>query len=112
MCLLALCKHFLRSGKRRKGFLDCINSTLVQFRNGDGCDGSKISATVHTIPARFDNDRKFDGDKPVAIFLRIWCQRMFLNCRKMFLFHLFRLFTRFHFQVVPVRVRFSKSTVF
>ena len=30
---------------------------IGQSENGKKCDGSKILATVHTIPAQFDNDR-------------------------------------------------------
>ena len=36
----------------------------------------------------------------------------FQNCRQLFSFHHFRVFTRCRFQNVPVRVPFSKSTVF
>ena len=34
----------------------------ARFGNGEKCDGFKICAAVHTIPAGFENDRKFDGN--------------------------------------------------
>ena len=33
----------------------------AHFENGEKCDGSKIWASVHTIPEQFENGRKSDG---------------------------------------------------
>ena len=74
---------------------------------------------VHTIPAHFENGRKFDSknslqdfdakekylhpkNRPVSIQKR----------RKMFCLHHYRVFTRCCLKSRPVRVPFSNSTVF
>ena len=36
------------------------------FENGENCDGSEVSASVHTMPEQFENGRKFDGKKLAA----------------------------------------------
>ena len=43
----------------------------AHFENDEKCDGSKIWASVHTMPEQFENGRKFAGKKLVA---RLWCQ--------------------------------------
>ena len=91
----------------------------AHFENGEKSDGSKILASVHTIPAQFENGRKFGSknslqdfdakekylhpkNRPVSIQKR----------RKMFCLHHSRVFTRCCFKFIPVRIPFSKSTVF
>ena len=71
------------------------------------------------MPARFENGRKFDGNKLVAISPRIWCQKIYIHLKnrsasfwKRWKMFRFRVLTRCRFQNVPVRVPFSKSTVF
>ena len=32
----------------------------AHFQNGEKCDGSKVCASVHTMPEQFENGRKFD----------------------------------------------------
>ena len=91
---------------------------LEQFENDEKCDGSKIWASVHTMPERFETVRKYDGKKPLhdlvpkkcTYTLRVDQSRSKKPCR-MFCFHRFRVFTRCRFQNVSVRVFFSKSTV-
>ena len=91
----------------------------AHLENGETNDGSKILVSVHTIPAQFENGRKFDSknslqdfdakekylhpkNRPVSIQKR----------RKMFCLHHCRVFTRCCFKFRPVRIPFSKSTVF
>ena len=83
------------------------------------CDGSKIWASVHTMPEQFENGRKLDGKKLAA---RLWCQRnvptpwesisVVPKASKNVVFYHFQVFTRCCFQNVLVRVPFSKSTGF
>ena len=97
--------------------LDCVHTIPAHFENGEKSDGSK--ASVHTIPAQFENGRKFDSknslqdfdakekylhskNRPVSIQKR----------RKMCYLHHCRVFTRCCFKSIPVKVPFSKSTVF
>ena len=42
----------------------------AHFENDEKCDGSKIWASVHTMPEQFENGQKFAGKKLVA---RLWC---------------------------------------
>ena len=71
------------------------------------------------MPEQFENGRKFDSKKVVAdfdakeMYLHPANQSvLFQKRRKIICFHHFRVFTRHRFQSVPVRVSFSKSTVF
>ena len=92
--------------------LDCVHTMPAHFENGEKCDGSKIWASVHTMPAQFENSRKIDSknsfqdfdaeekylhtkNRPVSIQKR-W-KMICLRCC---------------FKFIPVRVPFSKSTVF
>ena len=71
------------------------------------------------MPEQFENGAKFDGKKSLQDFD---AKEMYLNPKncsvsfqkrlKMFYFHHFEVFTRCRFQNVPIRVPFSKSTVF
>ena len=47
--------------------------------------------------------QEFDAKEPFSLFGKRW---------KMFCFHPFSVFTRCRFQILPVRVPFSKSTAF
>ena len=77
------------------------------------------SDCVHTIPARFENSRKFDSKNSLQDF---HAKRKYLHPknrpvsiqkrRKMCCLHHCRVFTRCCFKFIPVRVPFSKSTVF
>ena len=92
----------------------------THFDTGEKCDGSKILASVHTFPEQFDIDRKFDGKKTRC---KILMPKKYTHTIKIDQFHSikaskndlfssFRVFTRCRFQVLPVIVPFSKSTVF
>ena len=69
------------------------------------------------MPEQFENGRIFDGENSLQDF---GAKEMYLHPknrsvsskkrRKMFCFHLFRVFLRWRFQNVTVRVPFSKST--
>ena len=71
------------------------------------------------MPEQFENGVEFDGKKSLQDFDT---KEMYLHPKnqsvsfkkflKMFCFHYFEVFTRCHFQGVPARVPFSKSTVF
>ena len=71
------------------------------------------------MPEQFENVRKFVSKKLVA---RLWCHRkvpttqvsisLLPKTSKIVLFQNFQMFTRCRFQNVPIRVPFSKSTVF
>ena len=70
------------------------------------------------MPEQFENDVKFDGKKSlqdldtIEMYLHPKNQAVSFQNRKMFCFRHFRVFTRCRFQNVPVKVPFSKSTVF
>ena len=38
----------------------------AHFEDDEKYDGSKILASVHTMPEQFENGRRFDGKKLVA----------------------------------------------
>ena len=40
----------------------------ARFENGEKCDGSKIRASVHTMPEQFENGTKCDGKKSLQDF--------------------------------------------
>ena len=40
----------------------------AHYENGEKCDGSKFLASVHTIPAQFENSRKFDSKNSLQDF--------------------------------------------
>ena len=91
----------------------------AHFENDEKCDGSKIRASVHTMPEQFENGRKFDSKNSLQDFD---AKEKYLHPKdrsvsfqkrlNMFYFHHFKVFTRCRFQNVPIRVPFSKSTVF
>ena len=91
----------------------------AHFENDEKCDSSKIRASVHTMPEQFENGRKFDSKNSLQDFDAKEKYRhpknrsvSFQKRLKMFYFHHFKVFTRCRFQNVPIRVPFSKSTVF
>ena len=71
----------------------------AHLENGDKSDGSKISASVHTIPVQFENGRKFDGKRSLQDFdakeKYIYPNRpvSIQKRRKMFRLHHCRVFT-------------------
>ena len=68
-----------------------------------------ILKTVRDLTVR-NSLQDFDA---IERYLHHKCQSiLFQNRRKLFYFHHFQVFTRCRFQNVPVRVQFSKSTVF
>ena len=88
----------------------------AHFENDEKCDGSKIWASVHTMP----NNLKTVRNLPVKSSLQDFDANSvnlnpknrsvsFQNRLKMFYFHHFKVFTRCRFQDVPIRVPFSKS---
>ena len=52
---------------------DYVHTMPAHFENGENCDSSKVSASLHMILAQFVNDTKFYSNKPSASALRIWC---------------------------------------
>ena len=89
------------------------------FESIENFDSSKLLACVHTMPEQFENGKKFDGKNSLQDFdAKEMCLHhknrsvSFQKRSKMFCFHHFRVFTRCLFKDVPVRVPFSKSTVF
>ena len=92
---------------------------LAHFENGEKCDGSKTWASVHMMPEQFENVRKLDGKNSLQDFdakeVYLHPKNRYVSFQKrlkMFCFHHFQVFTRCRFQNVPVRVPFSKSTIF
>ena len=79
----------------------------------------RVSDCVHTIPAQFENGRKVDNKNSLQDFN---AQKKYSHPknrpaliqkrRKMCCLHHCRVFTRYCFKFIPVRVPFSKSTVF
>ena len=72
----------------------------AHFENGEKCDGSKIWASVHTIPEQFENGRNLDGKSSLQhvdakeAYLHpksrsVWFQK----CQEMLCFHLLSLYT-------------------
>ena len=67
----------------------------AHFENGEKSDGSKICASIHTIPAQFENGRNFDIKNSLQDFD---AKEKYLHpknrlvsiqkCRKMFCCHL------------------------
>ena len=96
-----------------------VHTMPEQFENDEKCEGSKIWASVHTMPEQFENGgnltvknslQDFDGRE---IYLHPKNRSVsFQERRRMFCFHHFQVFTECRFQNEPVRVLFSKSTVF
>ena len=50
--------------------LDYVHAIVAKFENGEKCDGRRILVSVHTMPQRFENSRKFEVDKFAVISLR------------------------------------------
>ena len=107
----------LKIGKLAKYSCD---SVLCQV-TGAVCINKTIPALdcVHTMPAHFENGRKLDGKDSLQGFdAKEVCLHpknlsvSFQKRLKLFCFHHFQVFTQCCFQNVPIRVRFSKSTVF
>ena len=91
----------------------------AHFENGEKFDGCKIRSSIHTVPEQFENGRNLDGknllqhfDAKEAYLHSNSRSVSFQKCLKMYCFHHFQVFTRCRFQNAPVRVPFSKSTVF
>ena len=91
---------------------------LGHFENGEKSDVSKIWGSFHTIPAQFENGRKFDSKNSLQVFD---AKEKYLHPknrpvsiqkrRKMCFVHHCRVLTRCCFKFIPVRVPFSKSIV-
>ena len=97
--------------------------TPAHFKNDEKCDGSKIWASNYTIKAQFENNTV---ENPIVTYVQSLNEfdakemyptrqepfSLISKALEMFLLHNFRVFTWCRFQNVPVRVPFSKSTVF
>ena len=55
-------KQFELSKGRQLSSLSLRSHMTAHFENGEKCDGSKIWATIRTIPAQFENDWNFNGN--------------------------------------------------
>ena len=83
----------------------------LHFENGEKSDGSKISASVQTMPEKSENSKKFDGKNSLQnfdakeIFLHLKNRSVpFPKLREMFCSKDFWMFTRYRFQNVSVSI--------
>ena len=97
----------------------CAHKRPADFEYGEENDCNKIFASVHTIPAQFENGKKFDGKNSLQDFdaKEVYVHHKnrlvsFTKDRKMFCLLHFRLYTRCCFKIMPIRVPFSKYIVF